>query len=82
MTGAGGGTARDTAGLKANRRAGELREDRASGTDLQVEQQTLSDQSESGPVGGEQHQPLLLEEAGEHLRRGQPLFQTKKKREI
>lgn len=36
-------------------------------TDLQAQQQTLGNQGESGPVCGEEHQPLLLKEAGEHL---------------
>lgn len=40
---------------------------RLSATDLQVQQQTLRNQSEFGPVSGEEHQPLLLKEARKHL---------------
>lgn len=43
-------------------------------TDLQAQQQTLCNQGESGPVCGEEHQPLLLKEAGQHLRRRDIFF--------
>lgn len=43
-------------------------------TDLQAQQQAFGNQGESGPVCGEEHQPLLLKEAGQHLRRRDSLL--------
>lgn len=41
----------------------------SSNTDLQVQQKTLCNQSESGPVSREKDYPLFLEEAGQYLKR-------------
>lgn len=37
--------------------------------DLQEEQEALGHQRESGKVSREEHEPLLLQEAGQHLQR-------------